>query len=166
MHTEIEKENKTVWPEDSTVKLNTSLFLLGLENALKTRKQNNQTNKKQNTNLTKVTYVPRSEGLEVSVGQVYELRGSLDISLPKVKKSKKKKASNQSRTNTLLCYCTGQSREFLHTRLPHPPISHSLTILKVWVAFVSTVRSISRRLLIPFTIFLWGRQKKKKKKKP
>lgn len=49
MHTEIEKENKTVSPEDSTVKLNTSLFLRGLENALKTRKQNNQTNKKQNT---------------------------------------------------------------------------------------------------------------------
>lgn len=73
---------------------------------------------------------------------------------------------NKVRTDTLLCYSTGQSREFLHTRLPHPPISHSLTILKVCVAFVSTVRSISRRFLNPFTIFLRGRQKKKKWKTP
>lgn len=51
MHTEIEKENKTASPEDSTVKLIISLFLLGLENALKTRKQNNQTNKKNLKNI-------------------------------------------------------------------------------------------------------------------
>lgn len=42
MHTETEKENKTASPEDSTVKLITSLFLLRLENALKPRKQNKQ----------------------------------------------------------------------------------------------------------------------------
>lgn len=39
----------------------------------------------------------RSESLEVSIGQVFELRGSLDRSLPKVKEKKEKwggKASN------------------------------------------------------------------------
>lgn len=46
MHTEIEKENKTASLEDSTVKLITSLFPLGLENALKPRnKTNNQKTK-------------------------------------------------------------------------------------------------------------------------
>lgn len=53
-------------------------------------KKAKQSNKKENTNQTKVTYTPRSESLEVSIGQVFELRGSLDIPLPKVKKGKKK----------------------------------------------------------------------------
>lgn len=62
-------------------------------------KKAKQSNKKEHTNQTKVTYTPRSESLEVSIGQVFELRGSLDIPLPKVKKGKKKeknKISNQS----------------------------------------------------------------------
>lgn len=39
-----EKENKTFSPEDSTVKLNTSSFLPGLENPLK-KKPKQKTNK-------------------------------------------------------------------------------------------------------------------------